>query len=195
VEIGIGVETLNEKIRDLCINKPFPNSLLKQKVDMLLGQGIYPKAYLLFKPPFLTEKEAINDVIDSYNGLKQMGVDRINCETMTVEEHTLIYQLWKEGNYRTPWLWSIIHLMMKLNGARLYFTPFQYIVDAIGIASNCEICSQRVKDKIFAYQDDEITREELKLEDCSCKADWQNELERIDPRPIEERIIETLVMP
>jgi archaeosine synthase beta-subunit len=190
IELGIGVESFNEKIRELCIHKPFPNTILQQKVDLLLGLGIIPKAYLLLKPPFLTEKESIDDLIHSYNRLKQMGIQTINCETMTVEKHTLVYQLWKSNYYRLPWLWSMIFVMEQLKGSPLYFTPFQYIVDAVAIAHNCDKCSDRIKNKIFEYQEGTLKLEDLTRENCSCKEDWRKELEVKDDRSIESRVID-----
>ena len=77
IELGIGVETMNEKVRDLCINKPFPNALLEKKVELLHSIGVIPKAYLLLKPPFLTEQEAIDDFVNSVKGLRELGVHEI----------------------------------------------------------------------------------------------------------------------
>lgn len=192
IELGMGIESLNEKVKDLCINKPYPNALLKKKVQVLHNLGVIPKAYLLLKPPFLTESEAVEDYLHSYTMLNEMGVQRIDCETMTIEEYTLVHQLWQHGQYRTPWLWSIITIMDQLRNYPLYFTPFRYIVNSIAVAHNCEQCNQRVTEKIFSYQDRQITLEELLQEDCSCKQEWRAEMARVDERPIEQRIVDVL---
>jgi radical SAM enzyme (TIGR01210 family) len=192
IELGIGVESFNEKIRDLCINKPFSNKLLEKKAEILLQAGIIPKAYLLLKPPFLTEKEAIDDFVDSYLQLNSIGIERIECETMTIEDHTLVHQLWKNDQYRLPWLWTMIYLLDKLQGEPMYFTPFQYIVNSIAIAHNCDQCSEKVKKAIFDYQDNRISLNDLLGIDCECKADWLAQLAEIGKKPIEERVIETL---
>lgn len=195
LELGIGVETCNEKIRDLCINKPFSNRVLENKVEIVLRTGIIPKSYLLLKPPFLTEKEAIDDFITSYLQLNRIGVERIECETMTIEDHTLVHQLWKNKKYRLPWLWTIINIKEQLIslGKPIYFTPFQYIVNSIAIAHNCDNCSDKVKKRIFEFQDGKIGFEALAGEDCACKEEWYAELEGKDERPIEARIVDTLV--
>jgi len=192
IELGIGVESFNEKIRDLCINKPFSNKLLEKKAEILLQAGIIPKAYLLLKPPFLTEKEAIDDFVDSYLQLNSIGIERIECETMTIEDHTLVHQLWKNDQYRLPWLWTMIYLLDKLQGEPMYFTPFQYIVNSIAIAHNCDQCSEKVKKAVFDYQDNRISLNDLLGIDCECKADWLAQLAEIGKKPIEERVIETL---
>lgn len=194
IELGIGVETCNEKVRDLCINKPFSNRVMENKVEILHRTGIIPKSYLLLKPPFLTEQEAIDDFISSYLQLNLIGIERIECETMTIEDRTLVHQLWKNKQYRLPWLWTLINITEQLTslGKPIYFTPFQYIVNSIAVAHNCEICSDKVKKKIFDYQDGKIGFEALTRENCPCKEEWQAELERNDERPIEARIVDTL---
>ena len=192
IELGIGVESYNEKIRDLCINKPFSNSVLEKKTEALLKAGITPKAYLLLKPPFLTEKEALDDFINSYLQLNSIGIERIDCETMTIEDHTLVHQLWKNHHYRLPWLWTMIYMLDNLQNYPLYFTPFQYIVNALAIAHNCEKCSENVKKAIFDYQDNQIDLKALLGQNCDCKEKWLAELNVKDDRPIETRIIETL---
>jgi radical SAM enzyme (TIGR01210 family) len=192
IELGIGVESYNEKIRDLCINKPFSNLVLENKTEALLQAGITPKAYLLLKPPFLTEKEALDDFINSYLQLNSIGIERIDCETMTIEDHTLVHQLWKNNHYRLPWLWTMIYLLDNLQNSPLYFTPFQYIVNALAIAHNCEKCSEKVKKAIFDYQDNQIDLKSLLEQNCDCREKWLAELNEKDYRPIETRIIETL---
>ena len=192
IEIGMGLETLNAKVRDLCINKPYSRRLLEKKVDLMFSLGIIPKAYLLLKPPFLTEKEAIDDFLSSYQQLHQMGIHRIDCETMTIEDHTLVHLLWQKNLYRTPWLWTIIYLLEQLKESKIYFTPFRYIVNSLAIAKNCEQCSQLVKNSIFNYQEGKLSLEELVKLDCSCKADWLADLNKTDERPIEARVIDFL---
>jgi len=192
IELGIGVETTNEIIRDLCINKTFSNQQLEKNVQYLLSLGITPKAYLLLKPPFITEKEMIDDFLLSYWQLIDMGINRIDCETMTIEAHTLVYQLWKNRFYRTPWLWSIIHILEQLQGMPIYFTPFRYIVDSIEIAHNCNKCSPTVKNQIFEFQDGKVSFDSLRKLNCECKREWIEEQSFVDERLIENRIIDTM---
>ena len=49
----------------------------------------------MFKPPFLTEMEAINDCVNSIYQLKNMGVPAVDLEIMTIQEETLVYKLWE----------------------------------------------------------------------------------------------------
>jgi len=68
--IAIGLETSDDRVREKCINKGFiwEDFLLASKTARSEGAGI--KAYLLVKPPFLTERESIDDTISSVKALR-----------------------------------------------------------------------------------------------------------------------------
>jgi hypothetical protein len=195
IELGIGVETINEKIRDLCINKPFPNTLLEKKVELLRSIGVIPKTYLLFKPPFLTEQESIDDFVHTVKALRELGVTEIDCESMTIQKHTLVEELWNRDMYRVPWLWSLISMIDRTatqDYPPVYLTPFRYNVSAMDSPRNCDVCTDRVTDAIFDYQKGELEKDELLKLTCDCKQTWEAELAEHDERALEDRILDTL---
>jgi len=195
IELGIGVESMNEKIRDLCINKPFPNALLEKKVELLHSIGVIPKAYLLFKPPFLTEQEAIDDFVSTVKALRELGVHEIDCESMTIQKHTLVEELWNRDLYRVPWLWSLISMIDRTaskDHTPVYLTPFRYNVSSLDSPRNCSVCTDTVTDAIFDYQKGELHRDELLKLTCECKQTWEDSLVAHDDRSLEERILDTL---
>lgn len=197
IELGIGVETMNEKIRDLCINKPFPNALLEKKVELLHSIGVIPKAYLLLKPPFLTEQEAIDDIVSSVEGLRELGVHEIDCESMTIQKHTLVEELWNRNLYRVPWLWSLISMIDRTttkNHIPVYLTPFRYNVSSLDSPRNCNVCTDTVTDAIFDYQKGELHKDELLKLTCDCKQTWEGNLGEHDDRSIEERVLDTIAI-
>ena len=63
VEVAIGLETSNDDIRDSCINKGFTFRDFVRASKVAHAKGLTVKAYLLLKPPFLTELEALEDAI------------------------------------------------------------------------------------------------------------------------------------
>ena len=197
IELGIGVETMNEKVRDLCINKPFPNALLEKKVELLHSIGVIPKAYLLLKPPFLTEQEAIDDIVNSVKGLRELGVHKIDCESMTIQKHTLVEELWNRDMYRVPWLWSLISMIDRTTTKDyppVYITPFRYIVSSLDAPRNCSVCTDRVTDAIFDYQKGELPKDELLKLTCDCKQTWEDSLAEHDERSLEDRILDTMTL-
>ena len=56
IEIGIGLETTNDYIRNNYINKGLMYEQFLKAVDLCRKYDIGVRAYLLFKPPFLTSK-------------------------------------------------------------------------------------------------------------------------------------------
>ena len=64
VEVGIGVESTNYLIRELCHHKAIENTqIISDAVNLLHKYNMKALAYVNFKPIFLTESEAIEDAI------------------------------------------------------------------------------------------------------------------------------------
>lgn len=70
-------------------------------------------AYVLLKPPFLTEKEAIDEAINSIKKATAIGFERISLEPMSVHRFTVVDALSLANNYRVPWFWSVIEVVEK----------------------------------------------------------------------------------
>lgn len=112
LEIGIGLETTNDKIRDLSINKGFTFDDFKTAVEKIKKANAYTKAYLLLKPPFLTNKQAVQDMINSIDTLlKIKNVTTIGINVAAVHRGTLIEQLWKEGKYESASLHDVVKVI------------------------------------------------------------------------------------
>ena len=61
VEIGIGLESSNDEIRRICVNKGFSKGEFQNALLTARAHNIGTRAYILVKPPFLTERDAIID--------------------------------------------------------------------------------------------------------------------------------------
>jgi len=158
---------------------------------------VIPKAYLLFKPPFLIEQEAIDDFVSSVKGLRELGVHEIDCESMTIQRHTLVEELWNRDLYRVPWLWSLISMIDRTttkDHTPVYLTPFRYNVSSLDSPRNCNVCSENVTDAIFDYQKGELHKDELLKLTCECKQTWEDSLVEHDDRSLEERILKTIAL-
>ena len=57
--------------------------------------------------PFLTEKEAIDDAIQTAIDCFEMGFDAVSIEPTSLQDFSLANYLYEMGQYRVPWLWSI----------------------------------------------------------------------------------------
>ncbi len=173
LEIGIGLETADDFIRNEIINKGFSFKDFLNAVNMCREHGIKVKAYLLLKPPFLTEKEAIEDVKNSIKKIEKI-VDRVSVNPMNVQKGTLVEVLWKKGEYRPPWLWSVVEVLKMETKAFLMSKP-----TAGGLirgAHNCFKCDREVLRAIekFNLTQDRKVFDEV---ECVCRDEWRAMLE------------------
>ncbi|MHA1725403.1 MAG: archaeosine biosynthesis radical SAM protein RaSEA [Promethearchaeota archaeon] len=113
IEIGIGLETVNDEIRMKYINKGFTFNEFLEKVKICNEFQIGVKVYLLFKPPFLNEQAAIDDLKNSIKVLKKMPISTISINPMNIQKGTLVEYLWLQGRYRPPWFYSLVECLQK----------------------------------------------------------------------------------
>ncbi|MBN1803280.1 MAG: archaeosine biosynthesis radical SAM protein RaSEA [Candidatus Lokiarchaeota archaeon] len=113
VEIAIGLETANDHVRNAYINKGLLLEDFKQIILMCKRFKIGIKAYLLFKPPFLTEQSAIDDCVDSIRTCIDLGVNTISINPVNIQVGSLLEQLWKQKKYRPPWFYSLFSCLKK----------------------------------------------------------------------------------
>lgn len=175
VEIGVGIETANEEIRNISIHKGISNKDIENALTTANKYNVGIKAYLLIKPPFITEKQAIEDSINSANKYIEMGVSRISFCPSSIHKGSLVELLWKRNQYRPPFLWTIIEILKEVKSKN----PDKLIMcDTSGIPSNrgahnkvnCD-CNYKIKEALGDYT---ITQDLSLIEniDCECKTYW-----------------------
>ncbi|WP_423791906.1 archaeosine biosynthesis radical SAM protein RaSEA [Methanocaldococcus indicus] len=187
VEIGLGVETSNEELREI-LGKDLKNEDIDRVLNLSKKFDIGIKAYLLIKPPFLTEKSAIKDAIKSAEFCIKKGFSRVSFCPLTVHKDTLVEKLWKKKQYRPPFLWSIIEIIKYLKEK---YPNYLIMVDTAGIPSkrgahnNCE-CDYKIKNLLERYT---ITQNvEILNIDCKCKKVWKEFL-KVETLPIQESVL------
>ncbi len=115
VEIAVGLESSSDYIRRRCINKGFTFHDFVRASKVARARGFTVKAYLLLKPPFLTEAEAMHDAIQSIRDTTEF-VDVISLNLCNVQRGTFVETLWKKRLYRPPWLWSAVEVLRRTAG-------------------------------------------------------------------------------
>jgi hypothetical protein len=175
-EIGIGLETANDFVRTHAINKGFTFKEYKKAVEILQNNTVKIKTYVLTKPPFLTEKEAIEDNLNTVKKIDSL-TDVISFNPTNVQRNTVVEFLWKRKQYRPPWLWSVIEILdQSTNLTNAYIK-----CDVAGGGSrrgahNCPNCNRMVLEAIkqfSLYQDSTIFKELS----CECKTRWHDQLD------------------
>lgn len=172
--VAIGVETSNDRIREKCINKGFSWIDFVRAVKTARSAGAGVKAYLLAKPLFLTEQEAVTDMVSSVRDLSGLA-DMISLNPCTVQRGTELEYYWKHGEYRPPYLWSILTILLD--------SPVHLTCDPLGGGQargphNCGSCDRPLVKGIRDYSlsgDRELIRT-LQDTACPCRDEWEDVL-------------------
>ncbi len=175
-EIGIGLETSNDLVREKAINKGFTFQDYKKAATLLKKHRMKVKTYVLLKPPFLTERESLNDCLRTIKDIAPY-TDCVSLNPTNVQRHTVVEFLWKRNQYRPPWLWSIIEIVQHCKNITRAFVK----CDVVGGGSmrgahNCGICDH---DAVQAIADFSVTQENAVFKDlaCGCHEKWHDQLD------------------
>jgi radical SAM enzyme (TIGR01210 family) len=175
-EVGIGLETSNDLVREKAINKGFTFQDYKKAAALLKKQKVGVKTYMLLKPPFLTEKESLNDCIKTAKDTAPY-TDLLSLNPTNVQHHTVVEYLWKRNQYRPPWLWSIVEFLRQSKSLTKAFVK----CDVVGGGSNrgahnCGICDKKV---LHAIEEFSLTQNNdvFRALSCDCQEQWRDQLD------------------
>lgn len=176
-ELAFGLETSSDKIRKDSINKGFTFQDFVRAAQTAKTYGVTVKSYLMLKPLFLSEKQAMEDILCSIDDAAPYS-DTISINLCNVQKGTLVEALWEKGQYRPPWLWSIIEILQKAKAAH---PDLPMMSDPVGAGSkrgphNCKECSSDVADSLRTFS---LTQNpaDLSSRDCGCEELWKKVLE------------------
>ncbi|MDD1677587.1 MAG: archaeosine biosynthesis radical SAM protein RaSEA [Methanomicrobiales archaeon] len=173
--LAMGLETTHDFIREKSIRKGLTTSDFIGGAERAHRAGAGVKTYLLMKPPFLTEQEAIQDMITSAQEAWRWS-DLISLNLCTVQSSTPVEWLWRNGAYRPPYLWSVLSVLSALD------RPIS--CDPVGGGTprgphNCGACDPELVDGIRTYSltGDHSLIDALLQVKCGCKEEWRYVLE------------------
>ncbi len=177
VDVAVGLETATDRVRHDCVNKYFDFTDFEAACKTAKDAGAGVKAYLLMKPPFLSEREARDDMIESVRRCAAVeGCHTVSMNPCNVQRYTMVNELFREGGYRPPWLWSVADVLEQTANVDAIV-----ISDPVGHGSdrgahNCGECDDRVQK---AIKDFDLRQEPSVFGqvDCECKRTWELVLE------------------
>ena len=179
VQVAIGLETTNDMVREKSIDKGFSFSMYLNAVREARAAGARVKAYLLHKPLFLTESEALMDMERSITDVSPHA-DLISMNPCTVQRNTELERHWRQGAYRPPYFWSVLSILL---GAQRHVSA-----DPLGGGRrrgphNCGACDREIVDAIRSYslEADRSRLVEAMAIPCDCKREWEFVLEHERP--------------
>jgi radical SAM enzyme (TIGR01210 family) len=177
-DIAVGLETATDRVRRDCVNKYFDFSEFEAAATEAKSAGGGVKAYLLMKPPFLSESEAIDDMTRSVRKCAAVdGCHTVSMNPCNVQRYTMVEELYHDGGYRPPWLWSICEVLESTADEDVIV-----VSDPVGHGSdrgphNCGDCDDRAQRAIkdFDLRQDPSVFEQVS---CDCEATWDAVVER-----------------
>lgn len=179
VSVALGLESASDIVLRCSVNKGFGTGDYLRAVRTLEERGIPIRTYLLLKPPFLTERAGIDDAKASVRFAAVMS-ESVSVNPINVQKGTLVEDLWRRGDYRPPWLWSlfeVLRLRSAIPDVRLFSSP-----SGAGTARgvhNCPRCDRRLLGALerFNFEQDVSI---LEGHECDCRAEWSSLLRTED---------------
>jgi archaeosine synthase beta-subunit len=176
LELAIGLESSSDAVCDQVINKGYGFEAFVEGARIAHASGATVKAYLLLKPPFLTEDEAVEDMVTSIRDAAPHA-DVLSVNPTNVQSFTLVDRMFRRGEYRPPWLWSVLEVLQRgrpLAGTRLLKS------DPVGGGSrrgahNCGRCDEKILpllDRYNATQDIAFV-EAAQAITCRCRREYE----------------------
>ncbi len=173
VDVAVGLETATDRVRRDCVNKYFAFDDFEDACAEAHSVGAGVKAYLLMKPPFLSESEAIADMKESIRRCAEVdGCHTVSMNPTNVQSYTMVEGLYFADGYRPPWLWSVCDVLESTVDVDAIV-----VSDPVGHGSdrgphNCGECDDTVQTAIkdFDLRQDPSVFTEVS---CPCERTWE----------------------
>ncbi|MCU0852286.1 MAG: archaeosine biosynthesis radical SAM protein RaSEA [Thermoplasmata archaeon] len=175
LEVALGLESANDRVLRYSINKGFAVRDYDNAASVLGAKGIPVRTYVLLKPPFLTEAEAVRDAQATIAHAAKVSAV-ISLNPVNVQKGTLVERLWRNWAYRPPWLWSVLKVLKESRPEAR-----RLICDPTGGgkergAHNCGKCDDVILDSIKAFSlSQDVSR--LGSPECECHEIWRSIME------------------
>ncbi len=183
--VFMGLQSANDFIRNVCINTTCTKGNYEKAVKLLQSADYIPHAFLMLKPPFVTESEGVTDVLESLSYLAGLNVTTVTICPTRVAPGTLLEKLYDMGEYNVPWNWSVVQVLESWND-RAGVIPMvntselkaEVNPDSV-CAYGCPICHDTTIKKIEEYL---YSRDVSILKDisCSCFLDYMDHVREED---------------
>jgi hypothetical protein len=173
VEVALGIESTDPEVLGRFVNKGASPQEYLDAADRVRAARCRPKGYLLLKPPYLGEKEAVADVVRSVRAAHE-HFDALSVNPVHIQGGTVVEWLFQRHRYRPPWLWSVVDAMRagaaERGSARLVTFP-----TAGGLPRGPHNCGQCDKAVLAALEEASLAQTFAPLDElaCECRASYE----------------------
>lgn len=171
--IAMGLETQDDKIRNDYIKKGLSKPKYENAIKILKKNRAIIATYILIKPIYLSEREAIEEAVKSAKYAFSAGTNEVIFESSFVQQYTIMEQLYNEKKFTPPWLWTIIEVLKRTNNlGYVRLGGFSDEPPPIAIPFNCKKCSPKIEQSLYDYRENNDIRIFDNLH-CDCKKEWE----------------------
>ncbi len=174
LEIGLGIESSNEFIRNEVMHKNLTDSHIRKVVETTARAGTEFLAYLLIGSMGLTESEMVKDAVDSASYVADLCGRaktnfRIAFEPVFITHGTKLEEMYLQGDYKLINLWRVVDVIKRTTHLG---TVFVGLSDE-GLSSNrtpsgCPACTDKLKHAIEQFNGSQSLSEFDGLK-CECQ--------------------------
>lgn len=170
LEVALGLESANDRVLRCSINKGFTVRDYDEASALLRSKKVDIRTYVLLKPPFLTEAEAVRDAVATMRHASKVSTT-LSLNPVNVQNGTLVERLWRNWSYRPPWLWSVLEVLRTTKDVGV-----KVVCDPTGGgkergAHNCGRCDGVILDSVRNFSQSQ-DYSKLGSPECACKELW-----------------------
>jgi len=176
LKVGMGLECVTDYYRDYYVHKGLSRYRFREAVNILKQNNVTVLVYVFLKPIHLGERESISEAIRTVEYAFSIGADEVALESAFIQEGTVMKELYSQGEFEPPWLWSIIEVIKQVHHlGPVYIGSFEDEPPPIDVPHNCPKCSSRIG-KIFQEYNRTLNVSLLKRRYCQCLPIWEKKL-------------------
>jgi radical SAM enzyme (TIGR01210 family) len=195
--VFMGLQSANDFVREVAVNTTCTRPAFEKAVRILQAHNHLPVAFLMVKPPFLTETEAMEDTLASLVYLSRLGVTHSTLCPTRVAPGTLLSAMHAMDYYQPGWIWSVVEIL-KRNADASGSVPMvntSELKDWVNPDSRCaHACPDCQETLISALEEFLLGRDPgiLRGLRCHCYAEYQRHLQSETKRwgnvPLPDRV-------
>lgn len=177
LEVGIGLEVYSDRVRSRNVRKNFSRREFERAVRVLQSCGAKLWVYVFLKPLGLSEREAIEEAVQAIHYAAGLGAVEIGLSCAFVQERTQMSAAYHRGEFRPPWLWSVLEVLHRCQNVRprVHVGGFTDDPEPIAVPSNCEACSPGLYVRLEEFRRTHDLEGLLVLEpECLCRQVWHS---------------------
>ncbi len=179
-EVAIGLESACDRVLDGSVHKGMDLAAFQRAAAEVTGEGASVRTYVLLKPPFLTEAEAIDDSIEAIEAAASAGSSVVSLNPVNVQTFTLVDRLHHMREWEPPWLWSVVEVLRRTAGSVPSTTRVISAPTAGGKVRGAHNCGRCDGDVVRAIEFHRLSNDPEELDavpDCGCRPMWRSQLD------------------